>query len=207
MITGGSVTIEDGVKKLEEYAPARKVSVTINFAVPENDSDKGESYLAATSGLANDQVKRLLGQPVPNAEVRVAPAAATPKEPKTTKEPKTPAAKPAEAPKAPEKTKADLEAEMGLTPGGPVETVQKPAAPAEDELGDMLSEPAKVAVTDKEISDACIGKADHMKTVAGWEPKKIRLLVEEFVGHTGAKFAQVPAERRHEFLKRLQELK
>lgn len=202
-ITNGKVLIEDGKKAAEEYAPARKVSVELSFAVEEGSDP--QSALRFVSDMANAEVNRQLGKIKTATEVVVDKKVAT--EPKVPKEPKAATAKPAEPPKAPGKTKADLEAELGLTPGGPVETIQKPATPAEDELGDMLGETAPVPVTDKEISDACIGKADHMKTVAGWEPKKIRLLVEEFVGHTGAKFAQVPAERRHEFLKRLQELK
>lgn len=207
-ITNGRVSIEDGKKAAEEYAPARKIVVELSFAVEEG-SDPA-IVLANVSALANREVASLLGKTVHVLQVKETPAAPTEKvlDPKTgeMKTSKKATAK-IEAPKAPEKTKADLEREAGLTDDSVIDTSPKATAPADDDLGDLLGDTAPAPVTDKEISDACIAKANKMKTVTGWEAKKIRLLVEEFVGQAGAKFAQVPAEKRHDFLKRLEELK
>lgn len=195
MFTNGSVTIEDGKKANEEYAPARKVSVMIAFSVPEGGD--GQTYLDGAAEIANAKVAELLGV--------VAPAAAA-----------TPAAKPvrgkkaAEAPKdaeAPkERTKADLEREA-------IEAASKPAtAPLiedeSDDLSDVLGDvPAPAPVTDKEMSDACIAKANKMKTVAGWEAKRIRTLIEEFTGQPGKRVQDIAADKRKDFLEKLDALK
>lgn len=60
MISAGSVTIEDGVKAKEEYAPARKVSVTLSFIVPEGIV--GDDYLNRAADLADAKVNEKLGR-------------------------------------------------------------------------------------------------------------------------------------------------
>ena len=50
-ITSGIVSIEDGTKKTEEYAPARKVRVELHFDVPEGHN--GQKYLDAATTMAN----------------------------------------------------------------------------------------------------------------------------------------------------------
>jgi hypothetical protein len=59
MITGGLVSIEDGNKKSEDYAPARKVRVELKFDVPAGaDADE---ILDGVSITANREVHQLLG--------------------------------------------------------------------------------------------------------------------------------------------------
>lgn len=193
MITSGSVTVEDGLKKAEEYAPPRKVSVTINFSTPEGQD--AEPFLEKAKALANGSVAELLGG---KATAAVAPKAAAKKAEKPKEEPK-----PAEAPK--ERTKADLEADMMAELNAPKTAPTVPVDP--DDLSDLLGDAAPQPVTDKELSDAIIAKANKMKTVSGWDAKKLRELVEKFVGAAGAKFAQIPAAKRHDFLKELDGLK
>lgn len=61
-ITGGLVSVEDGIKKAEEYAPPRKVRVELHFEVPEG-ADATE-FLGTVSARADNQVKALLGQKI-----------------------------------------------------------------------------------------------------------------------------------------------
>ena len=209
-VTGGTVFIEDGVKAKEEYAPARKVSVTLNFAVPENAS--AQTFLDAAATLADAKVKELLGRaatakPVPPASAATPLAAApSPAPSKTETAPAKPKAAKSEKPAKVEKTKADLEKEMLAAASAPA---SEPVVAVDDDdpLGDLLGDTAPTPVTDKELSGAAIAKAEKMKSVAGWEPKKIRLLVEKFAGKAGAKFHEVPADKRHDFLKELEALK
>lgn len=195
MFTNGSVTIEDGRKAAEEYAPARKVSVMIAFSVPEGGD--GQIYLGGAAEVANAKVAELLGL--------VAPAAAATPAVKPTRGKKVAEApKSAEAPK--ERTKADLEREA-------IEAASKPAAAPliedeSDDLSDVLGDvPAPAPVTDKEMSDACIAKANKMKTVAGWEAKRIRTLIEEFTGQPGKRVQDIAADKRKDFLDKLDALK
>lgn len=196
MIISGSVTVEDGLKKAEEYAPPRKVSVTINFATPEGQD--ATTFLETAKSLASASVTELLGGKI----AAVVPKAATKKAETVAK--KTEEPKPADAPK--ERTKADLEAEMMAELNAPKKEPTVPVETADDIIGDLGVE-APQPVTDKELSDAIIAKANKMKSVAGWDPKKLRELVEKFVGAAGAKFAQIPAAKRHDFLRDLDGLK
>lgn len=212
-ITSGTVFIEDGVKAKEEYAPARKASVTLNFAVPEGAA--AQAYLDATATMARDKVTELLGRAatakiVPPASAATPLAAAPSSAPKGAEIPKIPEtpAKPTTRKKndapAGEKTKADLEKEMLANAG---KTPETPMIEDEDPLSDLLGDTAPIPVTDKELSAAAIAKADKMKAVSGWDAKKIRLLVEKFAGKAGSKFHEVPADKRHDFLKELDALK
>lgn len=199
MITNGSVTVEDGKKANEEYAPARKVSVTLAFAVPAEvtESAQAKVYLDTAASIADAKVNELLGRAAPTASsVQVTP--------KKTAAKKTEASK-VEEPK--ERTKADLEAEMVAE----VEAVSgKPATvPVDDgnDLTDLLGDSAPAPITDKELSDACIAKANKMKSVAGWEAKRIRTLMEEFTGAPGRRVVEIAVEKRREFLDKLEALK
>ena len=59
-ITHGVVSVEDGVKANEEYAPARKVRVELSFDVAEGSDPR--KVLDAVSVTANAQVRSLLHQ-------------------------------------------------------------------------------------------------------------------------------------------------
>ncbi len=201
MFTNGSVTIEDGKKANEEYAPARKVSVTLGFAVPAEvtDSAQAKVYLDTAASVANAKVAELLGTTAPVA----VPTTAAVKPTKVTGKKADAPAPAAETPK--ERTKADLEAEAIAAAS------KKPEAPlveAEDDLSDVLgSQPAPAPITDKQMSEACIAKANKMKTVAGWEAKKIRTLIEEFTGAPGKKVQDIAADKRPDFMEKLEALK
>lgn len=204
-VTNGTVSIEDGnPAKTGDFDPKKKVRVEISFAVPEGEDAK--THLDAAATLASTKVSELLGRSKAPASAVVPPTAqAAP----ATSKPET--AKPAEKPKPAkpakvEKTKADLEKEMLAAASAPA---SEPAVAIDDDdpLGDLLGDTAPTPVTDKELSGAAIAKAEKMKSVAGWEPKKIRLLVEKFAGKAGSKFHEIPADKRHDFLKELDALK
>ena len=55
-ITGGTVSVEDGTKSPEEFAPARKVRFELHFENPTGDD------LTEAGDLASAQVDRLLGR-------------------------------------------------------------------------------------------------------------------------------------------------
>lgn len=60
-ISGGLVSIEDGTKKAEDYAPARKVRVELKFDVPEG-SDEFQRIIDDVARIANNKVEELLGR-------------------------------------------------------------------------------------------------------------------------------------------------
>jgi len=216
MITNGTVTIEDGTKAKEEYAPARKVSVTIVFSVPEGVTESAQSkiYLDTAASMANAKVNELLGRSgTARALVKVEPA----KEPATSGAPaaETPTAgapsgkkKPA---KEPAKTKADLAKEAGLPTTdtvhkAPVQLdIEEDLNPPEDDLGDLIDAPAP-------ITDAEIAKAAQMKNALqkqkdpNWQPQKLRDLITTYAGPAPKKLTDIPAAKRQEFLDKLKAL-
>jgi hypothetical protein len=60
-ITGGVISIEDGTKPAEDYAPARKVRVELRFDV--TDDKNPINVIDYASDLARAQVNKLLGRP------------------------------------------------------------------------------------------------------------------------------------------------
>ena len=203
MITNGSVTIEDGKKAAEEYAPARKVSVTIAFGVPEGQD--GTKVLDYASAVAQSKVSELLGVPKPAAPEMAAkladagPGKAQARGKKNTEAPR-------EAPEA--GSKADLEARAIAEASKPAEQPTVPVERDDNDLSDLLGDtPAPAPISDKEMSDACIAKANKMKSVAGWEAKKIRTLIEEFTGQPGKRVQDIAADKRASFMNKLDALK
>lgn len=211
-ITNGIVSIEDGTKASEEFAPARKVRVELHFGIEEGSDPV--AVLDGVRALADSRVQLMLNRKVAEAPKAATPAAtvAGEKAPSTRKKPA------AAAPQAePATTKADLAKAAGIPVG---DTVHKAAAdeledppepkttvPADpDDLNDLLGDSAPVPVTDQELGKAAQEKNGKMKGVAGWAPEKIRKLVAEFAGE-GKRISDVPAAKRQEFLKKLEELK
>lgn len=199
-ITSGIVSVEDGIKgEAGDFNPRRKARVELHFEIPEgNDHD---AHVTGVADLAQAHLHSILHKtkaPAGSAviaEAQKAPAAS---------------AKPAKVdkaakPKAPEKTKADLEAEMLAEASGPA--AEPEIAADDDNLDDILGEAAPDPITDKQLSDACVAKAASNSKVAGWEPKKIRALIEEFTGAPGKHNREIPADKRPDFLKRLEALK
>ena len=58
VITHGSVSVEDGIRKSDELAPARRVRVELHF--DNADGDDVEAALDEVSRIANERVKMLL---------------------------------------------------------------------------------------------------------------------------------------------------
>lgn len=217
--TGGSVTIEDGLKAKEEYAPARKVSITLNYSTPE-DGD-GVALLDYVIAVAQGRQAALLFSKAPTQVAAPAPVAEAPKPETAAARKKREAAEAAAAEAAkPQRTKADLEREMLTAAGAKPEAdelEEEPAAstaPAteKDELADLLGDTAPAPVTDAELGKAAQEKNGDMKGKTGWAPEKIRELVGKFVlvggkPKPGAKLQEIPAAQRHDFLAKLKALK
>lgn len=207
-ITNGTVSIEDGKKAAEEYAPARKVRVDISFSVPEGED--GEAHLIKAGDTAHNHVARLINYKgaiaaTPAADVK--PVAAKGKKPPVVANP------------APEKTKDDLAREAGIPnkdtvhKAAEVDELDAPAKSVEkDEMEDLLGDAAPAPVTDAELGKAAQEKNGDMKDKPGWAPSKIRDLVGKFVQvdgkpKPGAKINEIPAAARHDFLAQLKALK
>lgn len=189
-INAGIVSIEDGAKKAEEYAPPRKVRVELHFDVPEGTD--AVAQLDAVAALADKKVKALLGAKAPAERVITPNATVQEKD----------AAKAAyvdkvEAPKKPP-TRTKIKADEAL-PGEP--TVEEAVAPTpkkdslDDLLGEAEPEPIK-EVTDKELGDAArkaAGKSEN-------GPVLVRQLIKSF---NVEKVSLIPQDQRGGFLLKL----
>jgi hypothetical protein len=225
-IVSGSVTIEDGTKAKEEYAPARKVAVTINFAVPEGAV--GQPFLDLAARAADNKVREMLGRPTVAPDVmRAAHEMLTTTAPKTalqvveavSAKTEKPAAKP-KAEKPAGKTKADLAKEAGLPTTDTVHKAPAEALDALDEtpapvapvsIGDELESlgiDAAPAITDKELGDAANKKAIELRAKHGdkYDPTILRALLTSYYG-TGTRIASIPTDKRPEFMETLAALK
>lgn len=200
-ITNGTVTIEDGKKAAEEYAPARKASVSISFSVDEGED--GDASLTAAGNLAQQHVHRLLHK-IPAAGVaaeKLAIAAALKKE------------------KPPAKTKADLAKEANVPAKDTVhkvtvdeelledeQTITSDGKVVEDDLNDLLGDSAPAPITDLELANAVQKKnAERKEADPNWAPAKIRDVISEYSG--GKRVNDIPAAKRAEFLKKIEALK
>lgn len=226
-IIGGTLVYEDAKKHDgypdPQFAPSRKASVTLTFAV--DDGDNEQVVLNHAQALAVGKVNEMIGakdmikltETTAPAEKVVVPKTETAAEKKARI-----AAEKAAAVGA-GKTKDDLAREAGLPVGdddplngGAVVAPAKPAAPpkttpkpAEDDISDLLGDTAPKVVTDAELGTAAQKKMEAMKDKAGWAPSKIRELVKEIVGAEEGKVSQlkdVPQAKRGDFLKRLEAL-
>lgn len=76
VVSHGVISIEDGIKAQEDYAPARKVRVELHFDVPVGAEP--EIVLSQVSDMANAHVKRLLRGNVAVVTGQASAPAATP---------------------------------------------------------------------------------------------------------------------------------
>lgn len=208
-VTGGTVSVEDGVRAKEDYAPARKVRIDLNFSVPEGID--GIAMLDYVAAVANGRCLAMVHGKAPEG-VKVVAVAETPAAPAK------PGRKKAEVPAEPSKTKADLAAEAGLpttdmvhkAPGGLVEEDETPAPKAtaqpEDELGDLLGDAAPAPISDQELGRMAQDKMAKLKASQGekFSPVAIRGLISTFSG--GKRIADIPSEKRHVFKAALEAL-
>lgn len=233
---GGSVTIEDGLKASQEYAPARKVIVTLTFDVAEDENPHSKLDLVAEA--ASHKVKELLGKAkaAPVATQVAAKAAETPKPAAetqaTTEKPKRatgPKAKATDA-KAPEPgSKAALEAELQaklnkeapkLADGGDPLLGGGDGSDEQSETsssGDDLLAGIEDAEPPKEVSDAELNRivSEHLEKFKSAPDAKrseismsIRKLMQRFVGEgKPMQLRSIPQENRAEFVDLVQKTK
>lgn len=196
-ITSGTVSVEDGTKKAEEYTPPRKVRVDLNFQVAEGED--GQPMLDRAAVMASAKVNELLGRvqtaglpahaPAPAAE----PAAKTPgrRAPKA-----TPEATPAGEKPPVVQSKASLsDPEPAADASLIVEEAITISAPAE---------PVK-PISDKDLHDALTRKVSDLGGSAA-----VLDLIRKYkpAGHTGQFSSnQIPQDKRAAFLEELKALK
>lgn len=206
MITNGVISIEDGTKAPEEFAPGRKVRVEFTFAVPEGEDATAVANAAAAA--ADAKVNELLGRTVIAGTVAVAVtptgASAAPAGGKRTRA----AAKPKPDATTPPAggDKAALEAAAGLKAGGPIDTTVA-AEPEQGDIDDLLGDQAPVPITDAELAKAAQNKNAQMKVKDPNFSVKIRALVVEYAGVPPKKITDIPVAKRQEFLDKLRDLK
>lgn len=196
-ITGGVVSIEDGDR--QDY-PTRKVRVELRFEVPKDDHANVGETVDHILAMANDKVRSQLGQSTTGATY--APTRVVREiEPG---QPGSVAPATAETPKRTRRTKEQIAADEAAAKGStdPLAGVEEKAPAADsvsgdDLLGDLLGggEP-EPEVTDAELNAAVQEKAKTFKDV----PSLRKLIQETFGAKT---LADVPQERRGDFLKQL----
>lgn len=175
-VTGGTITIEQ-TKQIADYQP-RKVIVSLNFAVEEGRD--AEPTVEHVADLVNRKVAELLGKEAP-AKASAAPSAD--REAKVTKPPKA--------------TKAAKAGELDDLPEEP----KKPAeAPKDENLDDLLGgELAAPPVTDADLLSKITAHNAKSKNVIA-----IRTLIGKYNGGVAGKQAKdIPADKRHDFIKEL----
>lgn len=218
-VTGGTVSVEDGLKKQEEYAPPRKVQVILNFAVGE-----GEDYQATfdlVSKAASNRVHSLLhGTAIASVQAAAAPEA------------EAPAAEGATPPKRKRRTAAEIAAAGASQTGnaggaqtsdedptGNVENVihlpdEGAVDGGEDDTFDIEPEPETVAEESFDIegdaggepvTDADLNSAVQKKNAEIANPNAIRALIGGYNPDPKQAFQlrQIPADKRQEFLTKL----
>lgn len=182
MITNGMVSVEDGKKAIEEYAPARKVRVDLHFSIDEGADEKTVLYDASVMAAA--QVRDLLGQ-----DKKAGAAAPLDKV----------AAEPAAEKAKPGRKKAET------LP--PVETfpIDGEAAKAKPEADETIIDDSilgveaapKVDVSDKALYDLVVAINAKVK-----KPKEITEIITRFCPQDGVppSLKRVPEAKRVEFI-------
>lgn len=207
-ITDGLVSVEDGLKAPEEYAPARKVRVELKFSSFDGDTaEYVDGIISAAVARATAEVDRLLGRD------KKAPAAPAPTADAAAEVVDTPA--PATRKR---RTKAEIEAEAAAK----VEVVDGPLATEEDFdiMGDAGAQDAKgnpvmedvadedifdVGGDEPEVSDADLNSAVQKKNADLGDANIIRGLIKTFNPDPTKVFQlrEIPQAQRQDFLTKL----
>jgi hypothetical protein len=226
-VTGGLVSIEDGKKAAEEFAPARKVRVELSFSVSENEDYEG--VFDTVSQAATNRVATLLGRATLSV-VQTAPSSGEEAAPAATRK---------------RRTKAEIAADEALAAaGGPSQsgsdgakpTSADPAAIDEDPTGGAdhvielpdetpaielpdQSDPAGIEdvdfdapiepeVTGDPITDADLNSAVQKKNAEIANPNAIRTIIGSYNPDPTQPFQlrQIPAAKRAEFLSKVSAL-
>lgn len=205
-ITEVKVSIADGLKAREEYAPPKKAEVTITAAVAEGQD--GAVALAYITTLAKAKVAEILGQN-PAATGNAPGALAT--------SPQQAAADVAQTQRRPRRTQAQIAADnaaagpsepaadSSVTSGETVADASTGEHEAQDttgsaETGDDWASPTDVVISDAELNAACSAAAQKLGS-----PDKVRGLIGKFTG-PGGSLKSLPAGQRKDFLAQLNAL-
>lgn len=205
-ITGGLVSIEDGVKKAEEYAPPRKVRVELKFDVAEGQD--AEAITRGVSAMASNQVAELLGSKPLISNVVVATAAAAEPEKRGPGRPSTKKPAAAETPATITTPSQVVDVtNAAAVVDTPAETIIVTDPPAGDELDAILG--LTVAEVVKEITDAELNAAVQKKNAALQDPPMIRDLITKFQPDPAKPtlLANIAQDQRAAFLTDLEKLK
>lgn len=202
-VTSGLVSVEDGIKKPEEYAPPRKVRVELSFSVGEDEAF--ETIFDHVSEAASNRVASLLNGTV----LRVAGGEPVPREtaPRRGRPPKV---KLEDAPAAEQKPSGD---ELPDDPTGGEEHVialpdESDGTGLEDDFT-VQPEPETLAETEKTVTDADLNAAVQRKNAELNDPDLIRKLIAEYNPDPKMVFQlrQIEPAKRAEFLTKLGDLK
>lgn len=197
-ITSGIVSVEDGKKPSEEYAPARKVRVELHFDVEEGG--KAQPFLDMVANMASRKVAEMLGTTALTPAVTA--ATVTVQAPPATPDPAAPKRGPGRPPKAPPAPPADPSDEI---PGLETALTPEPPAAEEQSLDDIMGlAPVEAPV----ISDADMNAAVQKKNATLQDPPLIRGLITKFQPEEGKPvlLANIPADKRGDFLAELEAL-
>jgi hypothetical protein len=209
-VTGGVVSVEDGIKKSEEYAPARKVRVELHFDVPTGED--ADAHIAGVSNLAQKHLAMILGGKVSTA----APSGPTKADLEAALKDKlggeltTDTTKaPASGPKRTGGKKADKAADAPAPAKAPaadpdeLELSTGTAEAADDGLGDLLGEEPEPEITDLELNNI----VQKVNSVVKDGPT-IRKLAAKFVPEGKLpQLSNIPQDKRHAFVTELKALK
>lgn len=184
MITNGMVSVEDGKKAIEEYAPARKVRVDLHFSIDEGADEKTVLYDASV--MADAQVRNLLGQD--KKAGAAAPLGKTEQAPATDKPKASRAGKKAETLPPVETFPIDGEAAKATPEAN--ETI------IDDSILGVEAAP-KVDVSDKALYDLVVAINAKVK-----KPKEITEIITRFCPQDGVppSLKRVPEAKRVEFI-------
>tara|TARA_R110000822_G_scaffold55096_1_gene140382 strand:- start:408 stop:989 length:582 start_codon:yes stop_codon:yes gene_type:complete len=190
LINAYSVTIEDGVKKSEDYAPARKASVTLHGEIPEGR--EAEEVINIVSGLASRKVYEIIHNKIATGAIAASKVVSPP-----------PADEPA-APVASDKDKLEAEAvkAVGGTGKFPAAAKAKPKAKAK-----AKAKPEPEEDGDEEITDLDLSTAITKKNSSLGKPQEISALLVKYEGRPAPKSVRdIVKDRRAEFLVELDAL-
>lgn len=211
-IVGGMVAFEDGTKKAEEYAPAKKARVELKFDMAEGTD--ADSVLVYMTRMVMARVYDMLGADTQAG--KVAPAlpqmasstVANGAGAKAEGKGKGKGKGTAPAGKAPANDKERLAAEAGLVPGATANA--DPADMSQFEVAAEEEDVASLTVVEPDpISDQDLNKAVQDKNKEIKNPERIRAVISSFNPDPKKQFnlAQIPQEQRRTFLEKLKELK
>lgn len=222
-ITSGSVCIEDGLKKNEEYAPPRKVSVTLNFGVVEGE-DFNEVFDLASEAATNRVHALLHGTNIRSVSAALATVAGA------SKEELLAAVEP--APRKRRRTAAEIAADAALAlaahPKGDPSSIVDDEPPLDD--GDPPSggadpaaivgsgDPADISGNavddfsiepdepgDEPITDAALNAAVQRKNAELGDPEAIRGVIKQYNPDPTKAFQlrEIPQDKRADFITKL----